>query len=73
MSKKTSDPKVLTLDDLERKVFWYSLVIMLGLAAAAMGASLLISATNKSLNQVDELSDRVEQLAAPSASEPPKT
>jgi prolipoprotein diacylglyceryltransferase len=73
VSKKPSDPKVLALDNLERRVFWYSLVIMLGLAAAAMGASLLISATNKSLDQVDELSDRVEQLAAPSASEPPKT
>jgi hypothetical protein len=69
-----SDAKVLRLDDLERRVFWYSLIVMLGLAMAAIASSLLISATNKSLSQVNELSDRAERLApAASVSEPPKT
>jgi prolipoprotein diacylglyceryltransferase len=72
--EKNPDPKVVQLDNLERRVFWYSLIVMLGLAAAALGASLLISVTNKSLDQVDELSDRVDRLAvAPSPSEQPKT
>ena len=73
MREKNSDPKVIQLDNLERRVFWYSLVVMLSLAAAALGVSLLMAVTNKSLDQVDELSERVGRQAEPSASEPAKT
>lgn len=74
--KRSPDPKVIALDNLERRVFWYSLVVMLCLAGAAIATSLLISATQKSLDQVEELSERAARSSAPvvaSPSEPPKT
>lgn len=72
-NRKASDPQVLKLDDLERRVFWYGLVILLGLTAAALGASLLMAATSKSLDQVADLSERVERLTPATTQSEPST
>lgn len=75
MEQRTDPPSnLIKLDaNRERAVFWYSIVVMLCLAGAAIGVSLLLQVTRKSLDQVSELGERARSAQAPSPSEPPKT
>ena len=75
MRAKKTDPKVLELDDLEKKRFWAAIILLIGLGLAVYGAGELLQASSKMLDQVDELSERVERLSVPAAStsEPPST
>lgn len=76
MRTKHNDPKVLELHDLESQRLWLAVVLLLGLGAAVYATGQLLSLMDTSLDQVAELSERVERLQAapaPSTSEPAKT
>jgi hypothetical protein len=72
---KNQDPKILQLDDLEQRQFWGMILMVIALSAALVGMSMLIQTGNRAMDQVEELSDRVERLSVPpaSTSEQPKT
>ena len=74
MSDKPRDPKVITLDDLERRHFWAAIILLIGVAITLFGAMEFSRTLHKSLDQTQELSERVERLSAPaeSKSEPIK-
>ncbi len=60
------------LHDLEGQRFWAMILILIGVGVMIYGLGSIMKAMDVSLNQVEELSDRVEQLNA-STSEPAKT
>lgn len=69
MSDKPRDPKVITLDDLERRHFWAAIILLIGVAITLFGAMEFSRTLHKSLDQTQELSERVERLSAPAAAE----
>ena len=74
---RTKSPAILELRDLEGQRFWAAMVTLVGLAIAVYGVGELIKTTDTSLDQVSELTQRVEHLSKPtvaaSPSEPAKT
>jgi len=69
---KSPDAKIRDLHDLEGQRFWAMILILIGVGVMIYGLGSIMKAMDVSLNQVEELSDRVEQLNA-STSEPAKT
>ena len=74
---RTKSPAILDLRDLEGQRFWAAMMIFAGLVLAVYGVGSLMKTTDTSLDQVSELTQRVEHLSKPtvaaSPSEPAKT
>jgi hypothetical protein len=70
--KKSSDPQIRDLHDLEGQRFWAMILILIGVGVMVYGLGQILKTTDVALDQVEELTDRVEHLSE-SKSEPVKT